>query len=140
MRFTNVAQATAAGVELARRLHAMLEEGNDGSGGVDLLRVSALNGDATQRQEEFDRLSAELQEIWDERTRLETMQATFERTRQIVDDGTTPRNRPAQPRGRERDHRSAGSGSPKTRAGRAISLPFRPAGTCDGRRSSLARA
>jgi HK97 family phage major capsid protein len=108
MRFTNVAQATAAGVELARRLHAMLEEGNDGSGGVDLLRVSALNGDATQRQEEFDRLSAELQEIWDERTRLETMQATFERTRQIVDDGTTPRNRPAQPRGRERDHRSAG--------------------------------
>lgn len=108
MRFTNVAQATAAGVELARRLQAMLEEGNDGSGGVDLMRVSALTGDATQRQEEFDRLSHELQEIWDERTRLEGMQATFDRTRQIVEDGTTPRNRPAQPRGKGKERRTAG--------------------------------
>lgn len=109
MNFTNSRQATSAGVEVALRLRQLLDEGDDGNGGVDVMRISSLSGDVTARQEEIDRLSRELEEIGRERVRLQGIENLRTVVTQTVDDGTTPVGRPAQPRGGPREQRrSAG--------------------------------
>lgn len=99
MRFTNAAQAAAAYDEQSRRLGLLLSEADDGNGGLDIMQITGLTGDAPARQGELDRLFAELQAVGEERAQLARNDAMRTTVLGAQEASRSPNGRPGMPRG-----------------------------------------
>lgn len=109
-RYTNSREATQAYAQQSRHLGRIFSEADDGSGGLDVMRVdsSILSGDETARNEELARLVNEWQETEREQVRLTGLEQTRSSVLTAVDSTTRPTGRPGHPTGRPEQRLTAG--------------------------------